>query len=227
MDNLYWGQQQGNKKRKFDEYYDCDYDNDIQINNSKKIKLFKRPEKMIYSIGNEIHFTAPVNKLTMEQLIKKFTKVINKNKDKYDNNSKEKLEITYIVDSPGGCVSSGLKFMDFMRLTKKKYPYITFTSIITGLAASMGSLMTVCADKRLITKSSFAMIHQLSSGSSGKYQELMSYSDHLKTVHELLLDIYEENNKKKTRDELEDLLANETWFSAQQYFEAGFVDEIC
>ncbi len=210
------------KKRKLSECGEYRWDN----TKSDKINpLFKFEDKMIYSIDNEVHFTADINKDTIEKLIRKITKIINNNKDKYNSKSKNKLQISYIVDSPGGSVTSVLKFVDFIRLVKKKYPFIEFTSVATGMVASAGTVMCIVADKRLMTKNAFAMIHELSSGNSGKYSHFMSYAKFLSIMHNTLADIYLEK-VDKTREELEELLNAETWFSAEEYMKHGFVEEL-
>jgi ATP-dependent protease ClpP protease subunit len=224
---LYWGftnndydtddSRHVSKKRKLEQIEDS--------KNDKVNPLFKFEDKMIYSIDNEVHFTADINKDTIEKLIRKITKIINNNKDKYNSKSKEKLKISYIVDSPGGSVTSVLKFVDFIRLVKKKYPFIEFTSVATGMVASAGTVMCIIADKRLMTQNAFAMIHELSSGNSGKYSHFMSYANFLSVMHETLTNIYL-SKTNKTKEELEQLLNAETWFSAKEYMKHGFVEEL-
>jgi ATP-dependent protease ClpP protease subunit len=186
---------------------------------SKKARYEYIENKMIYSIGTEIHFTDDINKESIEKLIKEISNIIE------DNEDDEELNIVYIVDSPGGCVNSVLKFVDYLDMVRKSKPYIKFTSIITGLVASAGTIMSIVADKRLMTKHAHAMIHELSSGNSGKYTQLMSYSNFLSELHKTLLDIYLENSKKE-KEEMESILNAETWFNASDYLKHGFVDEI-
>jgi len=213
-----------NKKRKYAEYEDG---NNSSNNNDTKPKLFSDENKMIYAIDTEIHFTAPINKENIETIIKKITKIIKDNHKKYDGGD-EKLTITYIVDSPGGCVMSILKFVDFLTIVRVKYPYVEFVSVATGLIASAGTIMSVVADKRLMTKNAYAMIHELSSSTGGQYTKMLSYSKHLTSVHNKLIDIYFQNCKKMvTVDELEQLLQNETWYTAGDYLKIGLIDEIC
>ena len=45
-------------------------------------------------------------------------------------------------------------------------------------------------------------------------------------LHNRIIDIYMEHNKKNNKEDLLDLLKNETWFSAAEYIEAGFADDI-
>jgi len=223
--DLYWGIKENNK-RKFDEMdSDGDSDRETMEPDRKKFKLFKN-DKMIYTIDNEIHFTMGVTSTSIETLIKKITKLINKNNDKYKG-SKEQYELIVVIDSPGGSVSAILKFVDFLTLVKKKYPFVTFTSIVSGCAASAGSIMSVSMDKRLMTRNATLMIHELASGNQGKYTELKSYSKHLTDLHDQLVNIYLQKCKNKcSREQIEDLLKSETWLRSDEAVKYGLVDEV-
>lgn len=229
--SVYWGINQNSyNKRK----YDCIDNGDNYVHDDVTSKRIKKnynskihqqySAKMIYRVGTRIHFTEGINNRTIEMLIRHITKIINENKKKYEDTT-DKLKITYIVDSPGGSVSAVLKFVDFIGLVRKKYSYVEFTSIITGTVASAGTTMSCIADKRYMTKSACAMIHELSSGNSGMFSHLISYSKHLSNLHEILCDIYLERCKL-SKDELEKLLMSETWFTAKEYLALGFIDEI-
>jgi ATP-dependent protease ClpP protease subunit len=203
----------------------------ISTNTSKKQKLENERNAVlvgsnqIYTIGNEIHFTAGIDKDTIQQLIRHITQIIHDHKKKYSIGEPKKLEIIYIVDSPGGGVTSILKFVDFINLTKKQHKFLTYTSIITGMAASAGTIMAIVADKRCMTKNAHAMIHELSSGNSGKYTELLSYTGFLKKLNRKLTNIYR-NKTGMEKDKIDELLRAETWFTAKQYLENGFIDQI-
>lgn len=199
--DLYWGQPMADKKKDV-----------VYLDNS------------VYSVGTEIHFTCDINKTTIQEIIKQITTIINDNITKYTGSS-DKLTITYVVDSPGGSVTSILKFVDFIKITKQKYNFVEFVSVISGLAASAGTIMAVAADKRYMTKHAYAMIHELSSGNNGKFTHMRSYVKFLEGMHGDLLDIYEEKSKQD-RAHLEILLKDESWFSAKEYLALGFVDEI-
>jgi ATP-dependent protease ClpP protease subunit len=224
METYYWGidneqSEKNNKKRTYSKMSN-------KTTTPKKPKFVFGGNKRIYTIGTEIHFTDGINNDTIEIVIRKITKIINENHKKYED-SGETLTITYIVDSPGGSVTAILKFVDYIKLARKKYPYLKFTSIITGCVASAGTIMCIVADKRLMTHHAHSMIHELSSGNSGKYTHLISYSNHLTNLHEALLNIYMDGtNNKQTKEDLEKLLATESWFTAKEYLDGGFVDEI-
>ena len=231
------------KKHKDEEYDD---NNDFIINNNDFIIKRKKEEEdeynetinypkkkrsvhdiisnnpMIYSINNEIHFTTGVNQESIENLIKEISTVISSAKDKTS-----KLEITYVIDTPGGCVYSALKFIDFIDSIRRKHPRITFRSVVTGLVASAGTIMAIVADKKYITKYGFAMIHELQTGHRGYYTHLMSRNENIIDTHDLLVKIYLENMTTVVeKSELEAIMQKETWYNAQKYVDAGFVDGI-
>jgi len=158
-------------KRKYDTL-DADWgltvdatdENDVYNVPRSNITLLE--EKFIYNVGNEIHFTTEINKITIQILIRLMSKLINKivNEPAYRANSVKQYygKITYIVDSPGGSVTSVLKFVDFVNLMKNRYPKIQFISVISGLVASAGTIMAIIADKKQMTKNAHAMVHELS-----------------------------------------------------------------
>ncbi len=205
-----------NKKRKYE-------DDGEEYNNDKKTKMLLN-DSLTYAFGTEIHYNENVTKASIEGVIKLMTKIIYDHEKKYKG-EKKKLTITYIVDSPGGSVHAILKFVDFINLVRSKHPHITFVSIATGMVASAGTIMCVIADKRMATPYSQMMIHELASGTSGKYTQLMTYSKHLTTLHNILLDIYMKV-AKVDRDVLEKLLGEETWCDAQDYLKLGLIDSI-
>jgi len=200
-----------------------DYDIKRPKNNTDT-KTFFVDEKFVYTIGNEIHFTANINKISIQEIIKQITNLIHEHKKKSDNEP-ERLNIVYTVDSPGGSVTSILKFVDFINAAKKKYSFVEFTSIITGLTASAGTIMAIVADKRYMTKNAHAMVHELSSGNQGKYTEFKSYCGFLDQLSDKLINIYCDRTKK-SRQEIEVIMRNETWFSADEYLNYGFIDEV-
>ena len=205
-------------------------------------QLYDSFEKCIYIAGdNEIHFNCDVSDKSITRIKRLFSIIIDENKDKlikYDKDGKnpdskrEPFIITYIINSPGGCVSSLTDFVDYINYLRCTYANIKFTSIITGTAASCGTLMAVIADKKLMTRFAFAMIHELSTGlARTSYTKVITHSEFIKDLHDVLVTIYQEGRgidpaDKEKRRELENLLNRETWMTAEQYKSNGFIDEI-
>jgi ATP-dependent protease ClpP protease subunit len=201
-------------------------------------------EKYIFATGeNELHFNAHVDGETITRLKKLVSRVVDENKEKlvkYDkdgnvpaNRTKDAdFVITYIVNSPGGSVHDVLDFVDYINFLRCTYSNIQFTSIITGMVASAGTTMCVIADKKLMTRFAFAMIHELSAGlARTNFTRIMTHAEFIQNVHDVLVTIYQESRGIDTGDiekksELESLLNKETWMTAEQYKSHGFVDDI-
>ena len=96
---------------------------------------------------------------------------------------------------------------------------------IDGYAASAASLISVCGDKRYMTKHSALLIHQLSGSSSGKFNELKNEMTNFNFFMNNVRDIYL-NNTKLDKNTLEDLLLSDIWLDANTCLNYGLIDEI-
>lgn len=181
-------------------------------------------DPLIYTLGKEVHFSAGIDTLTIEILKKHISAVIHAFYEEYESRS-EQLVITYVVNSPGGSVVAVLNFVDFLRLSKASHPNIKFKSVITGLAASAGTIMACAADERFMTANAKSMIHDLSGNNSGTFTQMMSQVEFIKDLNDSLINIYF-GKCKKTKEELIELLKTNKWFSAKEYLDFGFVDTV-
>ena len=93
------------------------------------------------------------------------------------------------ISSYGGSVFAGFSSIDY--ILKSKVPVIT---VIDGCAASAATMMSICGATRLMHEHAFMLIHQLSSMSWGKYEELkdsMQNNDLLmETIKNLYIEIF-------------------------------------
>lgn len=226
ISDIYWGiseeseysanliESNENKKRKHHSI-----DNNLITNSCHTLN-----DPLIYTFGKEVHFTAGINKFTIENVIKQISAIIHKYIEEYTSRG-ETLEITYVIDSPGGSCTSILKFVDFLELTRSRYSNIKFKSVISGLVASAGTIMACVADERLMTSNAKSMIHDLSGNNGGTYTQMMSQIQFIKDLNESLVNIYLKKSNK-TKEELTELLKTNKWFNANEYLEYGFVDRI-
>lgn len=208
------------EKRKPDEIL-CD---DFELNTIKKKKV-EHVHPLIYTTGDEIHFSYDrIDKPSIELFIKQIVRLVEK---KYKNKKREdEVTITYVLDTPGGCATTALKFVDFISLIKEKYPGLKFASVITGLVASAGTIMAIVADKRYMTANAHAMIHELSTGNSGRYTQLIAHGKFIVELQNKLNLIYLKHNKDISKEDLEMLLIKDSWYGAEEYKSRGFVHEI-
>jgi len=184
----------------------------------------------VYDVGNTIYFVDDVHMLSIQKFIKILDKKILENVKQLDDN----YTLTYVVKSGGGSVPDILHFVDHIRMTKQRYPNVKFVSVATGIVASAASIMCVVADEKNITKYAKSMIHELSSSMPRKnFTRIKSDFKLTNMYHNDLCDIYLANIRKNSDDqsvlsrvELEKLLLDETWYSAEEYVNAGFADKV-
>lgn len=124
------------------------------------------------------------------------------------------------INSPGGSLFDGLAAVDVVR--KSKAPV---HSIIEGMAASAATLISVMAHKRSINKHSYMLIHQLSSGMFGKYEEMIDDMQNNKALMEMVKKIYLDRTKIPAKM-LNEILKKDLYFDANQCLKYGLVDDI-
>jgi len=125
------------------------------------------------------------------------------------------------VNSPGGNVFAGMAIYALLdRHAGQK------TSYIEGLAASMGSVIPLVADKRYIARGSMYMIHQArGTVRQAIASEMRRYADLLDKLNGEMGSIYKAKSKL---DNIDELLGSGTdvWYTADEAKAAGFVDSI-
>ena len=124
------------------------------------------------------------------------------------------------INSYGGSVFAGFSSVDYIRNSK-----VPITSIIDGCAASAATIMSVTANHRQINKHAYMLIHQLSSGMWGKYQEQKDTMENNDRLMKMIIEIYEEHTKIPKK-ELNKLLKHDLWWDADTCLKYGLVDEI-
>jgi len=133
----------------------------------------------------------------------------------------EEVPTMYLhIQSYGGCVFSGFSSIDYIKGTKAP-----ICSIVEGCAASAATLMSVVADKRLMTEHAFMLIHQLSGGVWGTYEDIVDNKKNCERLMKMIKNIYLEHTKIP-KSKLNGILKHDIWFDAKQCLEYGLVDEI-
>lgn len=124
------------------------------------------------------------------------------------------------INSPGGSVFDGVAIYN----TIKAHP-ATVETHIDGLAASIASIIALAGDKIVMAQNAFYMIHRPFLLAIGTSADLRKDADVLDKIEDMLLDTYSAKSTK-SRAEIKQMMADETWFSAKESLEAGFIDEI-
>tara|TARA_Y100000389_G_scaffold184407_1_gene202822 strand:- start:10518 stop:11222 length:705 start_codon:yes stop_codon:yes gene_type:complete len=128
--------------------------------------------------------------------------------------------ITLHIQSGGGALMPTFYVCDVMKNVQT--PIHVY---IDGYAASAASLISVCGDKRFMTKHSAMLIHQLTGASSGKFNELQNEMTNFNFFMDNVRNIYL-NNTKLDKKNLEELLLSDIWLDSDTCLKYGLVDEI-
>jgi len=132
--------------------------------------------------------------------------------------------ILFIINSPGGSVDSGFAIWDQIKLLSS--PVVT---LVTGLAASMGSLLSLVAGKgkRLATINSRIMIHQPLIGGviRGQATDLEIQAKEILKTRAQIVDVYVEATGKD-KVAIEKAINRDNWMTAEEALEFGLLDKV-
>ena len=135
--------------------------------------------------------------------------------------------INLTISSGGGSVTEGMGIADLVA----NYPEET-TATGIGLVASIATVVLLAADNVKMTENAFMMIHRPWSYTMGNSDELEATAELLDKMEAKLLDIYTASVLKRRgyqnnlKEIITNMMAAETWLTAQEALEFGFIDEI-
>lgn len=132
--------------------------------------------------------------------------------------------ILFVINSPGGAVDCGFAIWDQVNMITSPV-----TTLVTGLAASMGSVLSLCAAKgrRFATKHSRIMIHQprIMGVIQGQATDLDIQAKEIIKTRNLIVDVYVDATGKD-RETIEKAIDRDTWMTAQEALEYGLLDKV-
>lgn len=132
--------------------------------------------------------------------------------------------ILFVINSPGGSVDSGFAIWDQIKMMSSPV-----TTLVTGLAASMGSLLSLVAGKgkRLATPNSRIMIHQPLIGGviRGQATDLDIQAKEMLKTRAMLVEIYAEATGKDIAT-IEKAINRDNWMTPEEALEFGLLDKI-
>jgi ATP-dependent Clp protease protease subunit len=134
-----------------------------------------------------------------------------------------KKRITIMINSPGGEVFSGFAIFDTARFITA--PVIT---VVVGLAASMGSILALCAPKggRYATPNAKFLIHQpLLMGYQGRATDLEIQAREILKDRERIIQLYAETTGKDAKVIAHDI-DRDKWMTAEEALSYGLIDRI-
>lgn len=132
--------------------------------------------------------------------------------------------ILLVINSPGGSVDSGFAIWDQIMMIKA--PVYT---LVSGLAASMGSILSLSAaeGKRFATPNSRIMIHQplIAGVIQGQATDLEIQAKEIIKTREQLIELYVQKTRQE-RKRIEKALDRDTWLSSNEAKDFGLIDHV-
>ena len=139
----------------------------------------------------------------------------------FADNAVDVLEIE--INSPGGSVFDG--YTIFREIKSLRDRGVTVNATITGMAASMASVICMACDKVSMVKHGRMMIHDASSGTHGNAEQLRKTADLLDGISDNIADIYADKTGMD-KEEIREMMKQETWMNAKESIANGFIDEV-
>jgi ATP-dependent Clp endopeptidase proteolytic subunit ClpP len=123
------------------------------------------------------------------------------------------------INSPGGSVFDGMAI--YNALARHSAEVITH---IDGIAASIASVIALAGKRVLIAENAMMMIHDPSALVWGDAAELRKQADVLDQIKETIITTYV-TRTGLPRDDVAEMMSEETWFTADEAVEKKFADE--
>ncbi len=134
-----------------------------------------------------------------------------------------KQGITVFINSPGGEIFSGFAIFDTLRFIE-----CPITTVVTGFAASMGSILSLAADegRRFAMPQAKIMIHQpMLMGYQGRAADCEIQAKEILKTRDHLINLYSEQTGRDY-EEIKQAIDRDNWFTAQEALEFGLLDSI-
>ena len=190
-------------------------DDEEETKNSAKIKLIDNKIDETLLKARRIFFCDAVDMDSTKDAIRKLW---------YLELTDPGKPILFVINSPGGSVDAGFAIWDQIKMITSPV-----TTLVTGLAASMGSILSLCAapKRRFATPNARIMIHQPRIGGimQGQVTDLAIQAEEIKKTREGLVDVYVQATGHKA-DVIEKALDRDKWFSAKEALDFKLLDGI-
>lgn len=228
-----------NRNKKIRLYHPYNNDETIDVNTMDVNKLNKNfdPFKKIFNFGsddtdvyresNHIYFKTDVNTESIDKLykiIRSYQKEVEYIKITNQTIADVIIKDLYIhITSYGGSLHEAYLAYDIIKRSR-----ITINTIIEGYAASAGTIMSIAGKHRYMTPTSIMLIHQLSTGMGGKFEEIKDDFENSEQDMKKIVSLYlKESNGKMKKKFIEEQLKHDKWWDANTALKNGLIDEIC
>jgi ATP-dependent Clp protease protease subunit len=132
--------------------------------------------------------------------------------------------IYVLINSPGGEIQSGFSIFDTIRFIRPRV-----YTVVTGLAASMGSIIALAAspEDRFAFPNSKFLVHQplIAGGLAGSATDIAIHAKDLIETKNKIIDLYA-TETKKSRDDIKKAIDRDNWMSPEAARDFGLITKI-
>lgn len=129
-------------------------------------------------------------------------------------------ELKLIINSPGGEVYEGFSIYNTL-----KNSGFSISAFITGLCASITTLIASAADKIEMSETAQWMIHEAQGGAEGKAGDLEDTARGMRQINDIIAQNYSRRTGKSL-EEIKEAMAFDNYMTPQQAKEFGFIDNV-
>ncbi len=178
----------------------------------------------VYDLGNDrIGFYCDVNEKTVSVLVKMLmekadqlttaaAKKIGTQSKNENEKTKSRPDLFLYVRSKGGSVSCSMAAYDHIKSLAKRVRVVT---VAEGLVASCSSIVFLAGERRLATRHSVFLFHQLSTTFEGTYTNLKYEMKECKLLMKMMSRVMVKSTKMSKR-KVADLLKRELMLTSKQ-----------
>lgn len=120
------------------------------------------------------------------------------------------------INSPGGLVVQGVEMANAIKNSKAR-----IIAHVTGIAASMASVIVCACDAIEMEEASFMMIHDPWGYALGNAEEMRKEASLLDQMKSVIMSFYRGKFKGLTEEQISALMSDETWYTGTECKENG------
>lgn len=129
-------------------------------------------------------------------------------------------DVTVFISSPGGDVIAASEIYTALKEHKGHV-----TVVIDGVAASAASVIAMAGDTVRMAPTAYLMIHRAATVAWGNVDAMDEAARQLREIDDGIILAYQ-TRSRLSRDELLELMKQESWLNAKSALEYGLIDEI-
>lgn len=134
-------------------------------------------------------------------------------------------QLKFVINSPGGSVVEGVALFDTLRSLSQSG--VRVVTVVTGMAASMGAILSQAGDLRIIMPNASFMLHEAAFMAGGKTSEVEDRTEWVRMIEKRFADIIAERSTLTSKQLIARWSRKDWWMLAEEATtKFGFFDRL-